>query len=141
MVKKSIIGVNWNLKYRLKIENLEHQVDDLKLDLSALNHIQLLNREVSEQSIRTYLGGFNFKGDKVNDSVNLFSGGEKARLALAMIAFQRPNLLLMDEPTNHLDMDMRQALTIALQSFGASRIVFKATHSSSASSIASLSSS
>ena len=101
----------------------QHQVDDLKLDLSALNHIQLLNREVSEQSIRTYLGGFNFKGDKVNDSVNLFSGGEKARLALAMIAFQRPNLLLMDEPTNHLDMDMRQALTIALQSFGGAIIL------------------
>ena len=95
----------------------QHQIDDLELDESAYNHIQLLDQNIKEQQIRTYLGGFNFKGDKVKDPVRLFSGGEKARLALAMIAFQKPNLLLMDEPTNHLDMDMRQALTLALQSF------------------------
>ena len=68
--------------------------------------------------IRNFLGGFNFRGDKVKGPITHFSGGEKARLALAIIAFQKPNLLLMDEPTNHLDMDMRQALTIALQEFG-----------------------
>ncbi|MDG2060908.1 MAG: ATP-binding cassette domain-containing protein [SAR86 cluster bacterium] len=95
----------------------QHQIDDLDLEQSAYNHIQLLDKAASEQEIRSFLGGFNFKGDKVKDAVRLFSGGEKARLALAMIAFQRPNLLLMDEPTNHLDMDMRQALTLALQSF------------------------
>ena len=63
------------------------------------------------------MGGFNFRGDKAKDVIKNFSGGEKARLALAIIAFQKPNLLLMDEPTNHLDMDMRQALTVALQDF------------------------
>ena len=64
------------------------------------------------------MGGYDFKNDKVKDPIKLFSGGEKARLALAIIAYQKPNLLLMDEPTNHLDMEMRQALTMALQSFG-----------------------
>ena len=96
----------------------QHQVDDLNLDKSALNHIQDLDKKASESLIRNFLGGFNFHGDKVKGSITHFSGGEKARLALAIIAFQKPNLLLMDEPTNHLDMDMRQALTIALQEFG-----------------------
>ena len=71
----------------------------------------------NEQQCRNFLGGFNFIGDKVFDPVSTFSGGEKARLALALIAWSKPNLLLMDEPTNHLDLDMRQALTVALQSF------------------------
>jgi ATP-binding cassette subfamily F protein 3 len=70
-----------------------------------------------EQEVRNYLGGFDFRGDKVHEPVETFSGGEKARLALALVAFAQPNLLLMDEPTNHLDMEMRQALTIALQEF------------------------
>jgi len=96
----------------------QHQVDDLNLDKSALQHIQELDDKTTEQDIRNFLGGFDFRGNKVKDSIKLFSGGEKARLALAKIAFMKPNLLLMDEPTNHLDMDMRQALTIALQSFG-----------------------
>jgi ATP-binding cassette subfamily F protein 3 len=77
-----------------------------------------MDTQKTEQQVRTYLGGFDFKNDKVKDSIELFSGGEKARLALAMIAYQKPNLLLLDEPTNHLDMEMRQALTMALQSFG-----------------------
>jgi ATP-binding cassette subfamily F protein 3 len=72
---------------------------------------------MGEQQIRTFLGGFDFRGDKVHEPINTFSGGEKTRLALAMVAFSKPNLLLLDEPTNHLDMDMRQALTIALQDF------------------------
>ena len=96
----------------------QHQVDDLNLDKSALNHIQDIDEKATESMIRNFLGGFNFRGDKVKGPITHFSGGEKARLALAIIAFQKPNLLLMDEPTNHLDMDMRQALTIALQEFG-----------------------
>jgi ATP-binding cassette subfamily F protein 3 len=95
----------------------QHQVDDLNLQQSAFKHIQNLDKTCSEQNIRQFLGSFNFHGDKVKELVITFSGGEKARLALAIIAFRRPNLLLMDEPTNHLDMDMRQALTVALQSF------------------------
>ena len=106
-------GKNLNIGYFS-----QHQVDDLNLDKSALQHIQELDDKTTEQDIRNFLGGFDFRGNKVKDSIKLFSGGEKARLALAKIAFMKPNLLLMDEPTNHLDMDMRQALTIALQSFG-----------------------
>jgi len=95
----------------------QHQVDDLDLSVTAFNHIQRLDQTKSEKQIRTYLGGFDFQGDKVNDSIHLFSGGEKARLAFAIIAYQKPNVLLMDEPTNHLDMEMRHALTVALQTF------------------------
>ncbi len=95
----------------------QHQIDDLHLHQSAYQHIQSLDKRRSEQEIRQFLGSFNFHGDKVKEEVVTFSGGEKARLALAIIAFKKPNLLLMDEPTNHLDMDMRQALTVALQSF------------------------
>jgi ATP-binding cassette subfamily F protein 3 len=95
----------------------QHQVDDLDLSMTAFNHIQRLDQTKSEKQIRTYLGGFDFKGDKVNDSIHLFSGGEKARLSFAIIAYQKPNVLLMDEPTNHLDMEMRHALTVALQTF------------------------
>ena len=96
----------------------QHQVDDLDLSKTAYQCIQQLDPEKTEQQVRTYLGGYDFKNDKVKDPIKLFSGGEKARLALAIIAYQKPNLLLMDEPTNHLDMEMRQALTMALQSFG-----------------------
>jgi ATP-binding cassette subfamily F protein 3 len=96
----------------------QHQVDDLDLSKTAYQCIHQLDTEKTEQQVRTYLGGYDFKNDKVKDPIKLFSGGEKARLALAIIAYQKPNLLLMDEPTNHLDMEMRQALTMALQSFG-----------------------
>jgi len=95
----------------------QHQVDDLDLSISAFTHIQRLDETKTEKQIRTYLGGFNFKGDKVKDPIKLFSGGEKARLAFAIISYQKPNILLMDEPTNHLDMEMRHALTVAIQSF------------------------
>jgi ATP-binding cassette subfamily F protein 3 len=99
----------------------QHQLDELKLQDSALQHLIELGREMGdvpgEQVSRNFLGGFNFHGDKVLDPVDTFSGGEKARLALALIAYTRPNFLLMDEPTNHLDIEMRQALTVALQSF------------------------
>jgi len=96
----------------------QHQVDDLDLSKTAYQCIHQLDPEKTEQQVRTYLGGYDFKNDKVKDPIKLFSGGEKARLTLAIIAYQQPNLLLMDEPTNHLDMEMRQALTMALQSFG-----------------------
>ena len=96
----------------------QHQVDDLDLQKNAIQHIQSIDEKATEAEIRNFLGGFNFRDNKAKDSIKNFSGGEKARLALAKIAFQKPNLLLMDEPTNHLDMDMRQALTVALQDFG-----------------------
>jgi len=96
----------------------QHQVDDLHLDQSPIDHLIKVNEDATESEIRSFLGGFNFTGDKTKDTIKNFSGGEKARLALSIIAFQKPNLLLMDEPTNHLDMDMRQALTVALQGFG-----------------------
>ena len=86
-------------------------------------HIQQLSPEVREQEIRNFLGGFNFVGDMALQKIEPFSGGEKARLALAMIVWQKPNLLLLDEPTNHLDLDMRHALTVALQSFQGALIV------------------
>lgn len=99
----------------------QHQLDDLIAGDSAMDHLINLGRTLGEipreQEVRNFLGGFNFQGDKVLDPVSSFSGGQKARLALALIAWTRPNLLLMDEPTNHLDLDMRQALTVALQSF------------------------
>ena len=95
----------------------QHQVDELDLAASALTQLQRRDQRATTQQLRDFLGGFDFRGDKVEVEVATFSGGEKARLALAMIAFGRPNLLLMDEPTNHLDIEMRQALTVALQEF------------------------
>ena len=108
---------------RIEGENLQigyfsqHQVDDLDLGITPLTLIRRVDPKLSDQGIRNYLGGFDFRGDRVNELINIFSGGEKARLALALVAYSKPNLLLMDEPTNHLDIDMRQALTVALQTF------------------------
>ncbi|AAP96522.1 ABC transporter ATP-binding protein [[Haemophilus] ducreyi] len=101
----------------------QHQVDTLRFDESPLWHLQKLAPQQTEQALRNYLGGFDFKGDKVNQLVMTFSGGEKARLVLALIVWQRPNLLLLDEPTNHLDLDMRQALTDALTYYEGSLVV------------------
>ncbi len=95
----------------------QHQLETLRSDQSPIWHIQKLSPEVKEQEIRNYLGGFNFVGDMALAPIAPFSGGEKARLALAMLVWQKPNLLLLDEPTNHLDLDLRHALTLALQSF------------------------
>ncbi len=95
----------------------QHQLETLRDDQSPIWHIQKLSPEVREQEIRNFLGGFNFIGDMALAPIAPFSGGEKARLALAMLVWQKPNLLLLDEPTNHLDLDMRHALTIALQSY------------------------
>ena len=101
----------------------QHQLDTLRADESALWHMQKIAPEQTEQQVRDYLGSFAFHGDKVNQTVKSFSGGEKARLVLALIVWQRPNLLLLDEPTNHLDLDMRQALTEALVDYEGSLVV------------------
>lgn len=101
----------------------QHQLDTLRADESALWHLARLAPEKTEQELRNYLGGFAFHGDKVKQAVSSFSGGEKARLVLALIVWQRPNLLLLDEPTNHLDLDMRQALTEALTQYEGSLMI------------------
>ncbi len=101
----------------------QHQLDTLRADESALWHLARLAPEKTEQELRNYLGGFAFQGDKVKQEVSSFSGGEKARLVLALIVWQRPNLLLLDEPTNHLDLDMRQALTEALTQYEGSLVI------------------
>ncbi|WP_434778344.1 ATP-binding cassette domain-containing protein [Neisseria sp. Ec49-e6-T10] len=95
----------------------QHQLDTLRDDQSPIWHIQTLSPDVREQEIRNFLGGFNFMGEMALAPIAPFSGGEKARLALAMLVWQKPNLLLLDEPTNHLDLNLRHALTIALQSY------------------------
>jgi ATP-binding cassette, subfamily F, member 3 len=101
----------------------QHQLEYLDLQASAILHIQRLSPTVSEQAIRNFLGSFNFHGDKAVEAIKPFSGGEKARLALAIIVWQKPNLLILDEPTNHLDLDMRHALTLALQLYQGALIV------------------
>ncbi|KMK51683.1 ABC transporter ATP-binding protein [[Actinobacillus] muris] len=101
----------------------QHQLDTLRPDESPLWHLARLAPEQTEQALRNYLGGFAFSGDKVKQAVQSFSGGEKARLVLALIVWQRPNLLLLDEPTNHLDLDMRQALTEALTHYEGSLVI------------------
>lgn len=95
----------------------QHQLEALDGDASPFAHLQALDRSAPEQAVRNFLGGFGFGGDQVDTPVERFSGGERARLALALISWQKPNLLLLDEPTNHLDLDMRHALNVALQAF------------------------
>ena len=102
----------------------QHQLETLRPDESALQHMVRLDPQTREQELRDYLGGFDFRGDGVGGTstpattpCGPFSGGEKSRLALALLIWQRPNLLLLDEPTNHLDLEMRHALTMALQDY------------------------
>lgn len=95
----------------------QHQLEGLDVTTTPFVHVQRLSPTASDQEIRNFLGGFGFKGDDAFGQVGTFSGGEKARLALALVAWQKPNLLLLDEPTNHLDLEMREALTQALASF------------------------
>ena len=100
----------------------QHQIEQLQMQHSPLEHIRLLddecnNGQATENQLRRYLGSFGFTGNKATSKVEPFSGGEKSRLALALLCYQKPNLLLLDEPTNHLDLDMRQALAVALQDY------------------------
>ncbi len=95
----------------------QHQIDALDLAASPIEHLGAIDPKLGEQDARNYLGGFAFRGDRVFEPVRQFSGGERARLALALIVYREPNLLLLDEPTNHLDLEMRHALEVALQSF------------------------
>ena len=110
----------------------QHQIEQLDPQASPLLHLQRLEKQrvaqggghaATDQAIRTFLGGFNFVGDRVFESVAPFSGGEKARLALAMVTWQKPNVLLLDEPTNHLDLDMRHALERALADFAGAVLI------------------
>jgi len=101
----------------------QHQVDVLDESLSPLELLSGIDSDTDEQAARNYLGGFDFRGERIDNRIGNFSGGEKVRLALAVIAWQKPNLLLLDEPTNHLDLEMRHALTIALQQFEGAIIV------------------
>jgi len=101
----------------------QHQLEALDLDASCALHLQRLSPNASDQKIRNFLGSFGFSNDRALESIRYFSGGEKARLALAIIAWQKPNLLLLDEPTNHLDLEMRHALEIALQDFEGAIVV------------------
>ncbi|MCC8394500.1 ATP-binding cassette domain-containing protein [Paraburkholderia sp. MMS20-SJTR3] len=95
----------------------QHQLETLRPDDTPLQHLARLAPDTREQELRDFLGSFNFSGDMATAKIAPFSGGEKARLALALIIWQKPNLLLLDEPTNHLDLETRHALTMALAQF------------------------
>ncbi|NYT66044.1 ATP-binding cassette domain-containing protein [Alcaligenaceae bacterium] len=101
----------------------QHQLDMLDLESTPLQHLVRIAPQAREQELRNYLGGFGFSGDTVNNLVAPMSGGEKARLALSLIVWQKPNLLLLDEPSNHLDVDTREALAAALAEFSGSVLI------------------
>ena len=101
----------------------QHQLELLDPMASPMLHLQRNHPQATEQELRDYLGGYDFRDDRVFEPVAPFSGGEKARLVLALIIRQRPNLLLLDEPTNHLDLEMRHALSVALQEFEGALVV------------------
>jgi len=101
----------------------QHQLEQLDPSASPLLHLQRIDPKATESDLRKYLGGFAFNNDMALEPVAPFSGGEKARLVLALLVYQKPNLLLLDEPTNHLDLEMRHALTVAMQSFEGAMII------------------
>lgn len=101
----------------------QHQLETLDPKASGLLHLQRIDNKATEQSLRDFLGGFGFHGDQALSPVAPMSGGEKARLVLALIVYQKPNLLLLDEPTNHLDLEMRHALNMALQGFDGAMVL------------------
>jgi ATP-binding cassette subfamily F protein 3 len=109
---KRVEGKDLNIGYFA-----QHQLEQLRADESPLQHMMKLDPLTREQEHMNYLGGFDFKGDMARSPCANFSGGEKSRLALALLIWTRPNLLLLDEPTNHLDLEMRHALTLALQDY------------------------
>ena len=101
----------------------QHQLDQLHPQHSPMEHLAQLDPDAREQDLRNYLGGFGFSNEQALALVEPFSGGEKSRLVLAMLVYQRPNLLLLDEPTNHLDIEMRQALAVALQDYKGAMVI------------------
>ena len=101
----------------------QHELESLRPQLSALDHLRLIDPDATEKDLRSFLGSFAFSGDKATNTVISMSGGEQARLALAILAYQKPNLLLLDEPTNHLDLDMREALSVGLASYSGALIL------------------
>lgn len=101
----------------------QHELESLRPQLSALDHLRLIDPDATEKDLRSFLGSFAFSGDKATNTVMSMSGGEQARLALAILAYQKPNLLLLDEPTNHLDLDMREALSVGLASYSGALIL------------------
>lgn len=109
---KRTLGKDLNIGYFA-----QHQLEKLRADESPLQHMQRLYKDTPEQEHLNYLGGFDFRGEMTKTPCESFSGGEKSRLALAVLIWSRPSLLLLDEPTNHLDLEMRLALTLALQEF------------------------
>ncbi|MGN0909286.1 MAG: ATP-binding cassette domain-containing protein, partial [Succinivibrio sp.] len=107
----------------------QHEMESLRPGLTALDHLHLIDKNARDKDLRTFLGSFYFQGDKAVTPVGTMSGGEQARLCLALIAYQRPNLLLLDEPTNHLDLDMRESLSVALATYpGALMVVSHDRH-------------
>jgi ATP-binding cassette subfamily F protein 3 len=119
-LQAGILEVNPHLKIGYFAQ---HQIDYLQLNATPLGHLQMLALDTSEQDLRTYLGSFGFTKNRITEQIHHFSGGEKSRLALALLIWQKPNLLLLDEPTNHLDLDMRHALSIALQQYTGAMII------------------
>lgn len=109
---KRTLGKDLNIGYFA-----QHQLEQLRAEESPLQHMQRLDKNATEQELLNFLGGFDFRGDMARSPCEKFSGGEKSRLALALLIWTRPSLLLLDEPTNHLDLEMRHALTLALQEF------------------------
>jgi len=101
----------------------QHQLEQLRPEDSPLTHLQRMDKQASEKNLREFLGGFGFQGDRSLEPVGPFSGGEKARLVLALLVYQKPNLLLLDEPTNHLDLEMRLTLSTALQAYEGAMVI------------------
>ncbi len=112
MAGKRVEGKDLNIGYFA-----QHQLEQLRANESPLQHMMRQDPQTREQQLLNYLGGFDFRGEMARSPCENFSGGEKSRLALAMLIWTRPNLLLLDEPTNHLDLEMRHALTLALQDY------------------------